>query len=507
MSVIDIIGRWMGYPQTPAVAPRRRMRGFDAAQINRLTASWGTQNVSLNQDLITQLPTLRARSRNLSVNNDYARKFLQMCETNIVGPTGFDLQWKPMRDEKTVDDEDAANLARAFWDWARRGTCEMSRQLSFCDVARMWVRCAARDGEFLTRVVRNPRVNKYGYALQVLDVDRLAFNMNEELRGGNVIKMGVEVSPFGEPVAYHLHTKHPGENTYQTYREGTIERVPAADIIHRFLPERPEQTRGFPWMVSAMLRLQNIGGFEDAAIVAARVGAAQMMLFETPENSMEDMADGQEQDGTLTFEAEPGTARALPPGFKPHDWSPDFPSEMYGAFIKACLRGISSGLGVAYNGLANDLEGVNFSSMRGGVLEERDNWMVLQNWLIESTLTGVALDWLRMSLLNGAITTKNGKPLPFAKLDKFANHEWQGRRWSWVDPEKDISAAQQGVDLRVTSRTRVAAQQGVAFNDVVAELGAEEKAIKSAGLEVAPQPPAGAGKPPAKKPANGDEAG
>jgi len=45
----------------------------------------------------------------------------------------------------------------------------------------------------------------------------------------------------------------------------------------------------------------------------------------------------------------------------------DYPHQMYSAFVKAHLQGIASGLGISYHALANDLEGVNYSSIRAGV--------------------------------------------------------------------------------------------------------------------------------------------
>ena len=47
---------------------------------------------------------------------------------------------------------------------------------------------------------------------------------------------------------------------------------------------------------------------------------------------------------------------------------------------------------------------------------------------------------LLMSLLSGAITMPNGSALPASKIAKFSKHEWQARRWEWVDPKSDMEA-------------------------------------------------------------------
>ena len=48
--------------------------------------------------------------------------------------------------------------------------------------------------------------------------------------------------------------------------------------------------------------------------------------------------------------------------------------------------------------------------------------------------------WLQSALLMGAITMPNGSALPASKIAKFSGHEWQARRWEWVDPRADIEA-------------------------------------------------------------------
>jgi lambda family phage portal protein len=507
MKLLDNLAARLGYFKQAQRAPRRR--GFDAAQVSRLTSTWTTSQLSMNQDLLASLPTLRARSRDLANNNDYMRHFLRMCRVNIVGPTGFDLQWQPFREDgTTLDTEDAENLARSFWEWAKVGNCDVTGKLSLVDALNLMVTCWARDGEYLVREVDNPDVNKWGYALQLLDIERLAFNKNEELAGGGYVKMGVEINAVGMPTAYHLHTRHPGETVYQTFSEGKVDRVDARHIIHRFLADRPEQVRGLPWAVSAMKRLWDLGGFDEAAIIAARIGASQMLLMESDGADGEDLADAEGADGELHIELEPGLTKILPPGMKPSQgWNPKFPDAMVGPFIKAMLRGAASGMGVAYNGLANDLEGVNFSSIRQGVLEERDVWMGLQDAMIQGTLCRIATNWLRMALLKGAVTArKGGKPLPFSKFEKFNSYEWTGRRWGWVDPKADMEAAALAMKLRVTSPQRIAAQQGVAFTTVLQEIAEANRLCKEAGLpalsleEKPAKPGEGEGKPGEEKP-------
>lgn len=485
--------------QKPA-APHRR--GFNGAQISRLTASWLATSQSMDWDLYKSLNILRARSRDLSVNNDYGRRFLKMCETNVVGPQGFRLQVRVKESaapgETKIDTVASAAIKDAFWDWAKRGNCDVTGKHSFFDICNLYIKALARDGEVLIRKVYGKQAGKHGFQLQILDVDRLDVDKNDrQLANGNIIKMGVELTPYGKPVNYHLRISHPGDNPYYNYAGQMYEIVPAADIYHHFISDRPEQTRGIPWFSTAMLRLQNLGGFEEAAVIAARVGASKMGFFTTPDGDGTAIStDTENADGTgdLITDAEPGAFGVLPEGYGFENFNPDYPSAMFKDFVKTILRGVSSGLNVSYNSLSGDLEGVNFSSIRAGVLEERDSWMAIQNFVIETFLDDLFPTWLRFSLISGAVVAgPNKTPLPAAKFDKFNAATWKGRRWSWVDPEKDANANISLINNGLRSREDVVDEQGGDFDDTLAQLSDEQKKMEKLGVKVAtPVAPNGA---------------
>ena len=82
----------------------------------------------------------------------------------------------------------------------------------------------------------------------------------------------------GEPVNYWLTEKHRGDNSvnigFQHYNV-----VPANELLHLMMTHRPNQSRGVPWMSTAMTRLHNLGQYEEAEVVASRVSACKMGFF------------------------------------------------------------------------------------------------------------------------------------------------------------------------------------------------------------------------------------
>ena len=67
--------------------------------------------------------------------------------------------------------------------------------------------------------------------------------LNDTAKGGNKIRMGVEINEFGRPVAYWLRSITPATWTTSGQAVANHVRVPAEDILHRFVVDRPEQLR------------------------------------------------------------------------------------------------------------------------------------------------------------------------------------------------------------------------------------------------------------------------
>ena len=470
--------------------------GFAGGAINRLTSSLASWSGSVNADLDGALPVLRARARHLAANNEHGKRFLTLCATNIVGRQNPRLQVRAMRDQRdpnkpTTLDKAANETIEGHWDkWGR--TCDLSgRHKTLYSLLRTTVKGVARDGEAIIRVVRN-RSLPYGMALQLLESDRLDEGLNARLDNGNVIRQGVEIDSALRAVAYHIKTSHPGDS-YSAGRPGA-ERVPAGEVYHLFTADRAEQVRGITWFHAIIMRGSIIHNFEESAVVAAQIGASKIATLERSEDSVDmgpggGLADGI-SGGLPQIKAEAGEMFELPPGYKLNSWNPDYPHQNFESFLKACLRGLAAGMDVAAHNLTGDMTDVNYSSARIAELAERETWMIAQDWLISSFMQPLYEDWLAINLLSGNITFPvSGKAIPADRFEKFRSaSRFQGRRWSWVDPLKEAEGNLKMLEAGLTSRTRLASEQGEEFDDILDELAAEHVAMMDAGLDETPEP-------------------
>lgn len=446
-------------------APRRRpVRGaaFPAADMGRLSANWTIDPGAINRWLRHELRPLRARSRQLARADAYAKKFVNSCVDNIAGAQPFQLQAKARFLNGRLHTTANEAIELAWTDRSKPGNLEVTGRLSMSEMHRLIIRCIARDGEVLLRRYRG---NEFGAGrLQLIDIDRLDEDKNEIFAGGGSIKMGVELDTYAKPVAYHILRQHPGELGYwnrATARD--TERVAARDVVHLFVSDWPEQVRGFPWMHAAMVRLYHLGAFEEAAVINARIGASKIATLQTPDGDIPGaIATGQDSAGNMLTDIEPGQYWTLPPGVSIGEFAPDFPDAAIEPFIRSCLRGVAAALGVAYHSLANDPSSVNYSTARVALLEERDMWMALQSWYVEHFCQPDFEQWLSGAILSGT--------LPETYFDHRNQMRWQPKRWAWVDPKSDASAKELMLNNKLTSHTRIAAELGEDFEEILLEI-------------------------------------
>lgn len=485
-----------------AAAPRQR--SFAGAQISRLTTSLETWSGALNADLDSGLAILRARARTLCANNEFGRRFLSLVSTNIVGPVGPTLQVRATMLGGALDKTANDAIETAWKQWGM--VCELTGKMTITRLLQVGAKGVARDGEAIIRFVRNSSL-PHGLGLQLLEADRLDETINGSF-GNNLIRQGVERDSASRPVAYHLLTTHPGDSYNQQQRK--TERVLAKDLLHVYLPERAEQVRGYTWLHAVLMRSHMLHGFEEAAVIAARVGASKMGIWtRSPDaaDGLDALADAKDASGNLQTSAEPGDFIEAPAGYTLESWNPEYPHTNFDSFLKACVRGLAVGLNVAAHNLSGDMTEVNYSSARIALLGEREVWQELQEWWIAAVMLPIYREWLASALLRGDITfADSGKALPAERFDKFATAaRFQARRWDWVDPLKDAQASRELIAQGLASRTEIAASKGREFEDIVDELAQEKALLEAAGLDVGEKPEAPVEQPAAAEPDDSED--
>jgi lambda family phage portal protein len=456
-------------------APEKRSSVFAGASGSRLTLDWVAPILSADQECRGNLRLLRARGRELVRNNPIARHFLNMLSANVVGPAGIRYQSLVRNANGEFDTQTNKTIETAWGEWCKKGNCTVDGKLSFRALQSLALRTEAMDGECFVRLIRGFD-NQWGFALQTIDadqVDHLFSRPGGNRSGETEVRLGIEVNKWGRPVAYWVNPGHPSDFGGSLLRD----RIPADQIIHLLDPYRVNQTRGLTWFHAVMMALKMLNGYMEAEIVAARVGAAKMAFLVNTDPAA---FDGQNDDPTqpLRMEANAGMIEQLPAGWDIKEFKPDHPANAFENFIKTNLRWVASGLGASYNALANDLQGVNYSSLRSGLLIERDHWKEVQKHVAEDFMQPIFDEWLKMSLLSGALK------LDSRDHERYSAGKWIPRGWQWVDPYKETQAAVLGIAAALQTRDGVISDRGGDVEEVFEQLAAEDKMAKQFGIDL-----------------------
>jgi lambda family phage portal protein len=470
----------LGLPAKPEPA-RVKVRDYAAAQIGRLFADFRGGGASADSELLASLSQMRNRSRELERNDPYVRRYFDLMKVNVIGPNGMRLQVKARNDRAEGMDTFANRMIEEKWaEFCQRGNCTADGQMSMKALCDLVLAGALRDGEQFLQVVRGASF-AHGIALHPFEPDMVDERKNERLSNGNRIRMGVEIDRYNRVAAYWVRELHPGDYQLSSAQYGETKRIAADDIIHVRLVRRAGQTRGEPVLAPVITALKQLNGYREAELVAARLGASKMGFF-TSAAGDEFPYDATES-GVPIMDAEPGTFHQLPNGvdFKAFDMS--HPATAYGDFEKAVGRAISMGLGVSYESLFGNLEGVSYSSIRQGSISERDFFAMMQSWFAEQFLTEVFRYWLRHAMQFGIVN------LPAAKFDKFFGAaSFRGRGWQWVDPQKEIGASREAMHLGLSSMHSEAAARGEDIEDIFQQIQRDKELAASMGLELAFEP-------------------
>lgn len=438
-----------------------------------------TKNVtsaSIDYYLRQDLTEVRTKSREFVRTKALGRRFAKMMRRNIVGINGISvIPQKKMRDGKL--DEKANDALRRCWkDWSDNH-CDLKGRCSFTELCRQAINHAGIDGEFIFEKFIGKDFGKYGYQLKLIDPELLDVQKNEELANGGEIRLGVEYDKYGRVSGYHFREM----SFHGNYRTGIEYRIGAEKIMHCFIQEHADQSRGIPWTVAVLETQGHLYGFKESAIVRARVSASVLHTIKTDPKIPYTGGHVDEDTGIDYTDVEPGEILELKEGQQMDTSDVDYPDGLYSTLIKDQQRETAIGLGVSYAGLTGDLSEVNFSSMRAGTIEERDEYKILQNWLISDFVKKVYEQFIEIAYLKSEI--KIGGFAVTNPVDEYKAAIFRGRGWEWVDPQKDAKTNIDLINNNLKSLSETILEMGKDHNEVLDNIARDKAKMKEMGIE------------------------
>lgn len=489
---------------------------------------WRPGLTSADTAVLRDAGTIRARARDLVRNNPLAKNAVRMNRDAV---TGSGLKLALAADWRTlgITDVEAAaewqDHATRMWEAYAEGfdfSADARRLRTFSQLMMLADATDFVDGECLAVVELKPGALGYQTCLNIIDVDRLSNPFGAI--DGDKMRAGVERDGYGEPVAYHIRERHPGDLAahIDAYRWKRVERQTAWGrpiVLHTFEHSRPEMTRGVSEFASAIVPMRMLSKYADTELQSAIAQAAVAAVIKTEldwssamqviggqargigtGNPLSDMAAAHTINAAdyakkrdLTFQGV--EIPHLLPNESIEVIRPSHPNSNFPDFENAFIRQLAAGLGVEAHELGKNYREVNYSAARAALLAVWRTYLTRRNRLVSQIAMPFFGAWLEEAVFLGTV------PLPKGVTSFQAAKPYlvRGTFVAWgkpmIDPLKERQGQQLGVQMGVETLQEIAADTGRNWRDILDQAAYERAYARKLGVPhpsdmVAP-PPAG----------------
>lgn len=428
---------------------------YDAAKGGRRLKNWKATDAGPTLTIGNSLEVLRNRSRDLSRNNPWAKKAVNVLKTNVVG-TGIraNIESKNKR------------LADAWRMWADTKQCDFEGRKTLYAIEALAFKTMVESGECLIRMRVDTRQGEFPIKLQVLEPDFLDHGRDSmPTAEGEFTQFGIKFDKEGRRLGYWLFPRHPHENQAGGLMSNF---VPADEVVHLYREERPGQARGVPFGVSAFIRMYDLDEYDSAQLIRQKIAACfSVFVTSTGESPITGNSASK-----VTEKVEPGLIQYLERGEQVVFGNPPG-ADGYPEYTRKVLQAIAAGYEVTYEAMTGDLSYVNFSSGRMGWLEFHRNVTDLQHNTIIPLFLDRVFEWFFMGAkLAGAVPMT--LPQPFVT--------WTPPRREMIDPVKETKAIIAAIQGGIQPWSEAVREQGYDPAWVLEQLAADKESFDALGL-------------------------
>lgn len=478
-----------------------------ASYARKSLLSWISRASDADADIVENIETLRARSRDLYMGTPLATGALKTIRTNVVG-SGLSLNAQIDAEFLGLSDDEAreweANAEREWRLWAETTACDAERRQNFYQLQSLVILSALVSGDVFVALPMVPRGRcPYDTRVSVIEADRVCNPLDSSYTAGRDILGGIEVGPYGDTVAYWVAKFSPYAVPTATTTDKLLnewKRVPAfgqktgrANMLHVMCDvERPAQRRGVPVLAPVIEALKQLGRYTDAELMAAVI-SGMFTIFVTSDQKQRPMAGGfapptVDKDPNA-YELGNGAIVSLGEGERIETANPGRPNTAFDGFVVAICRQIGSALEIPYELLVKSFTS-SYSASRGALLEAWKMFRMRREWLVGSFCQPVYEAWLTEAVAKGRVEAP-GFFDDEAIRAAWCRAEWFGDSQGQLDPQKEAAAAKLRVDEGFSTRERETAElTGMKYESVHAKRKREEEMRRADGLSASAPVPA-----------------
>jgi lambda family phage portal protein len=468
---------------------QKHKQRYDAGGHGRRMQGWITPSSGPNK-AITGIQKIRDRARDVSRNDWAGESGTQKWQTTLIG-IGIVPRFKRIKSAARRE-----YITDLFTDFVAQSDADCVQNLFGQQtlVVGTWF----EGGEAFARR-RNRNVFEdlaVPMQVQIYEADQCPMLDSTSWPGmgvGNSIKSGIEVNRIGRRVAYWFYKEHPGDGYQGRINPQDLVRVPASEVRHIFKPRRPGQMRGVSELAAVLMRLRNVGDFDDATLERQKI-ANLFMAFIKQTLAVEDRIDPSTGKLIVVDDEDvpiapllPGTTQELGPGQEMQFANPPEAGTTYSEYMRTQHMGTAAAAGIPYELFSGDIKEISDRTLRVLMnefrrLAEQRQWQIIIPMFCQPVV-----EWFAdAAFLVGKITEEE------RDLVKRCEHAPHG--WAHIHPVQDPQGKKLEVEAGFRSRSSVIGDRGDDPDAVDAERAADMAREKQLDLWVDPAAAAGAKK-------------
>jgi len=518
-----------------------------AERTSRETVHWNVANVPPDRAINGVKPSADARSKDMVINDGYARGAIQTNMDSVVGSQfrlNAKIAWRMVPGGTPEWADEAQTAIEEFWTLISESEkCWLDRagMNTFTGMIRLSVASFAMTGEVLmTSEWDKGRSRPLKTCFQLVDPARL--NNPDWNSDDKNLRRGVKVDDMGRPVGYYIQNQHPAafypgaDNLAYAFipREKPWGRPQVFHIIEQLFPD---QHRGVADMVSVLKRMRMTKHLQEVVLQNAVINATYCAAIESELPTAEmitamggdptddgalNTAIAQYLDGLQKYLGGAGNIALdgamiphLYPGTKLNAKTLGTPGAVGTDFESSLLRYTAAGLGLDYAEFSRDYSKMSYSTAK---LSDAKTVRTMQ--ARKKSVADRVANLMYGNVVEEMVARKLFPFPPRFKRDDFyqplvrealTRASWIGGGRDQIDELKETQAAILRVKAGFSTYEKEIARLGEDYREVFAQRAAEEGLMAKHGVTFSLDTSKGntgqGGGDPASDPANGNDNG
>ena len=412
---------------------------------------WPTSSGSANAEILPSLDNLRSDCRDLMRNTPLALGAIKTVVTSVVG-YGITPQARIDRaflsEHLSLTEEQMNKIEEGFereiYSWGKKKSCDAAMKVNFPAMQRLVLRSALESGDVfpLRRFIQRPG-RRHSTAIQILEADRI-----DNPKGKSdtaLLHAGVERDQYGAAVAYHVLKSHPGDRWTNKERFET-ERFPAFmddgewQMLHIMISERPEQTRGVPYLAPIVEILKQLSRYTEAEIMSAVISAMFTVFIKTENGEgLQDLdPDNTGSSDSKEMKLGNGMIIDLANGESVEFADPQRPNTGFDPFVLAILRQVGVALEIPFEILVKHFT-ASYSAAQAAIVEAWKFFRTMRTWLVDEFCQPCYEAVILESVARGYVDAPGFFAHPMIR-EAYLRAEWTGPPRGMIDQKKEAEA-------------------------------------------------------------------